>query len=58
MLDPDRSDWIEEIKRSIADLDRYRLKAKASGYYDMANRLKDQIGELDRRVKELQRTDP
>jgi hypothetical protein len=58
MLDPDRSDWIEEIKRSIADLDRYRLKAEASGCYDMANRLKDQIGELDRRVKELQRTDP
>ena len=58
MPDPDRTDWIEEIKRSIADLDRYRLKAEVSGYYDMANRLKDQIGELDRRVKELQRTDP
>jgi hypothetical protein len=58
MPDPDRADWIEEIKRSIADLDRYRLKAEVSGYYDMANRLKDQIGELDRRVKELQRTDP
>jgi hypothetical protein len=59
MPDPD---WIEEIKRSIersiADLDRYRLKAEVSGYYDMANRLKDQIRELDRRVKELQRTYP
>ena len=58
MPDPDRADWIEEIKRSIADLDRYRLKAEVSGYYDMANRLKDQISELDRRVNELQRTDP
>jgi transcription elongation GreA/GreB family factor len=55
MLDPDRADWIAEIKRSIADLDRYRQRAEASGYYDAANRLKDQIGELDRRVKELQR---
>jgi len=35
----------------------YRQQAEASGYYDAANRLKDQIGELDRRVKELQRTD-
>jgi hypothetical protein len=58
MPDPDRADWIEEIKRGITDLDRYRLQAEASGYYDMAHRLKDQIGELDRRVKELQRADP
>ena len=57
MLDPDRADWIAEIKRSIADLDRYRQQAEASGYYDAASRLKDQIGALDRRVKELQRTD-
>ena len=54
MLDPDRADWIAEIKRSIADLDRYRQQA---GCYDAANRLKDQIGELDRRVKELERAD-
>ena len=57
MSDPDRADWIAEIKRSIADLDRYRQQAEASGYYDMANRLKDQIGELDKRVTELQRAE-
>jgi hypothetical protein len=30
MPDPDRADWIEEIKRSIADLDRYRPKAEVA----------------------------
>jgi len=55
MADPDRTDWIAEIKRSIADLERYRQQAEVSGYHDMAKRLTDQIGELDRRVKELQR---
>jgi hypothetical protein len=53
--DPDRADWIEEIDRSIADPDRYREKAKASGYQDTAKRLKDQIDELKKRVRELQR---
>jgi predicted nuclease with TOPRIM domain len=53
--DPDRADWIEEINRSIADLDRYRLNVEASGYHDMAKRLEDQIYELKNRVRELQR---
>jgi hypothetical protein len=55
MSDFDRADWIAEIKRSIADLDRFREQAEASGHYDTANRLKDQIGELGKRVNELQR---
>jgi hypothetical protein len=51
----DRGGWVTEIQQSIADLERYRLKAEASGYYDMANRLKDQIGELEKRVAEIQK---
>ena len=57
MPDPDLNEWIAEIKRSIADLDRFRLQAEASGYCDMARRLQDQIGELQKRVGELQRAD-
>jgi hypothetical protein len=55
MSDLNRGEWVTEIQQSIADLERYRLKAEASGYYDMANRLKDQIGELEKRVAEIQK---
>ena len=55
MPHPDQAGWIDELKRSIADLDRFRLRAESSGYYEMAKRLQDQIGELQKRVMELQR---
>jgi hypothetical protein len=38
-------------------LERYRLKAAASGYYVMANRLKDQIGELESASPKSRRTE-
>ena len=55
MSDLNQGEWVTEIQRGIADLELYRLKAEASGYYDMANRLKDQIGELEKRVAEIQK---
>ena len=57
MLAPDRADRISKITAEIRRLDQLRQQAEAAGEHDKANRLKDQIGELDRQAEQLRQAD-